>query len=154
MNIHLAVFGRGINLALRVHRRRLVALMYCGYAAMIAIWASQYAPELAACCLGGGVAVQLLLLSLVGLSSEAGDERERRRWDQVYARAYRCLGFVLLIALGTSQVHAMADATTYPMLHAVFQRLPYALSMAAGVVYLTLPQAILLWTEPDFEEAR
>ena len=31
---------------------------------------------------------------------------------------------------------------------------PSALFMAIGLLYLTLPQAILIWTEPDMEEAQ
>jgi hypothetical protein len=33
-----------------------------------------------------------------------------------------------------------------------FDRLPWGLLIAAGIPYYTLPQTILLWTEPDVEE--
>jgi hypothetical protein len=33
-------------------------------------------------------------------------------------------------------------------------RLPWALMIAWGILYYTLPQAILLWTEPDMEDGQ
>jgi hypothetical protein len=39
-----------------------------------------------------------------------------------------------------------------PALRAFFARLPWGLLIAAMMLYYILPQAILLWTEPDMEE--
>jgi hypothetical protein len=41
-----------------------------------------------------------------------------------------------------------------PALRAFFDQLPYELLVAAAILYYTLPQAILLWTEPDMEDAQ
>jgi hypothetical protein len=38
-----------------------------------------------------------------------------------------------------------------PAVRAFVDRLPFGLLIAAGILYYTLPQAILLWTEPDME---
>jgi TRAP-type C4-dicarboxylate transport system permease small subunit len=175
MNTQLAFVGRRINMAPRTHRRWLVALIYLISTVLIVAWAwfsryaagslaydpttsslawawfSRYAGWFAAGCLIAVVALYLLILHLVGGPSEATDEREKRRWDQVRARAYPWLGYVLLLALGTSQVHRNVNATIHPALHGILQQLPYSILMAAGVLYLTLPQAILLWTEPDMD---
>ena len=152
MNTQLELLGKRINMAPRTNRRRLVIVMYAAFAAMITVWYSRYDGWFAAWCLMGGVALVLIVLLLVGEAREASDEREAHRWDHARARAYPWLGFMLLLAMGTSQVHRNVSASLHPVTHAALQRLPWALVMAAGVLYLTLPQAILLWTEPDLEE--
>ena len=152
MNTQLAFLGKRINMAPRTNRRRLVIAMYVAFAAMIEVWYSRHAGSFVAWCLIGGVVLVLILLQLVGEAREATDERELHRWDHARARAYPWLGYMLLLAMGTSQVHRNVSASLHPVTHAALQRLPRALVMAAGVLYLTLPQAILLWTEPDMEE--
>ena len=39
-----------------------------------------------------------------------------------------------------------------PALRVFIDHLPYGLLFAAGILYYTLPQAILLWTEPNMEQ--
>lgn len=154
MNTQLKLLGKQINMAPRLHRRWLVVAMYAVFAVLITAWFSDYAPRFAAWCLIGAVGLQLVLLHLVGQPSEATDERESHRWDQARSRAYPWLGYCLLFALGTTQLHTKVNEALHPTLFATFQQLPYSLLMAAGVLYVTLPQTILLWTEPDLEEAR
>lgn len=153
MNTQLAFVGNRINMAPRIHRRWLVVLIYLIFTVLIMVWFSQYAESFAVGCLIAAVALVLLILHLVGKPNEAADEREKRRWDQVHARAYPWLGYVLLLALGTSQLHHYVNLTLDPELHGMLQQLPYGILMAAGVLYVTLPQAILLWTEPDMDSA-
>jgi hypothetical protein len=156
MNTQLAFVGRRINMAPRTHRRWLVALIYLILTVLIVTWAwfSRYAGSFAAAgCLIGAIALYLLVLHLVGEAREATDEREKRRWDQVRARAYPWLGHVLMLAVLTWQLHAMVNATLHPELHGILQQLPYGILMAAGALYFTLPQAILLWSEPDMDNA-
>jgi len=152
VNTKLAVLRKRINMAPRVNRRRLVIAMYVAFAAMIQVWYSSHTGLFVASCLIGGVVLVLILLQLVGEAREATDEREVHRWDHARARAYPWLGYVMLIAMGTSQVHRNVSADLHPLMYSALQRLPWALVMAAGVLYLTLPQAILLWTELDIEE--
>jgi hypothetical protein len=150
MNTQLAFVGRRINMAPRTHRRWLVALIYLIFTVLIAAWAwfSRHGGSLAATgCMIAGIALCLLILYLAGAPRDATDEREKRRWDQVRARAYPWLGGVLLLAGFTWQLRAIGNAE----LHGILQQLPYGILMAAGVVYMTLPQAILLWTEPDMD---
>jgi hypothetical protein len=124
--------------------------------ALIAAWAwlSRHAGSFAAAgCVLAAIALYVLIVYLVGGPSEATDEREKRRWDQVRARAYPWLGYVLMLAVLTWPLHAMANTTLHPELHGILQQLPYGILMAAGVLYFTLPQTILLWTEPDMDSA-
>jgi hypothetical protein len=154
MNTQLAFVGRSINMAPRTHRRWLVVVIYLIFTALILAWAwfSRHGGSLAASgCMIVGIALCLLILYLAGAPRDATDEREKRRWDQVRARAYPWLGGVLLLAGFTWQLPAIVNATLHPELHGILQQLPYSILMAAGVLYLTLPQAILLWTEPDMD---
>lgn len=175
MNTQLAFVGRRINMAPRTHRRWLVALIYLISTVLIVAWAwfsryaagsvaydpttpsaasdwfSRYAAFFAAGCTIAVVVLYLLILHLVGGPGEATDEREKRRWDQVRARAYPWLGCALMLALFTWPLHANVNATLHPELHGILHQLPYGILMAAGILYMTLPQAILLWTEPDMD---
>lgn len=155
MNTQLAFVGRRIDMAPRIHRRWLVALIYLIFTVLIVAWSwfhSRYVGSFAAAgCMIAVVALWVLILYLAGGPSEAADEREKRRWDQVRARAYPWLGYVLLLAVLTWPLHAIGNAIPYPELHGILQQLPYGILMATGVLYYTLPQAILLWTEPDMD---
>ena len=48
---------------------------------------------------------------------------------------------------GTESDHPLAG----PVLRAMLMQLPFDLLAATAVLYISLPQAILLWTEPDME---
>jgi hypothetical protein len=39
-----------------------------------------------------------------------------------------------------------------PAVRMFIDRLPFGLLIGAGILYYTLPQAILLWTEPDMDQ--
>ena len=158
MNTQLAFVGRRINMAPRTHRRWLVALIYLISTVLTVAWAwfSRYGASLAAAgCVAAFVGLLYLpILHLVGEARQATDEREKRRWDQARAHAYPWLGYTLLLAVLTWPLHAnKANATLHPELHGLLQQVPYGILMAAGVIYMTLPQAILLWTEPDMDSA-
>ena len=81
------------------------------------------------------------------------DERELRQRDRVHYWAYQALVVALLgIWLLTSlKINAPRLAG---LLHVSAGRLLYGLVLATIIVSVTLPQAILLWTEPDMEEVR
>lgn len=156
MNTQLAFVGRRINMATRTHRRWLVALIYLISTVLIVAWAwfSRHGASFAAagCVIAFVGLLYLPILHLVGEAREATDEREKHRWDQARARAYPCLGYALLLAVLTWPLHAnKASTALHPELHGILQQIPYGILMAAGVIYMTLPQAILLWTEPDMD---
>ncbi len=83
-----------------------------------------------------------------------GDEREMHRREHAYCMAYRFLGSALAAALIAACFTGRNPMTplVYPTLRTILYELPYALLMAAGILYITLPQTIPLWTEPDMEE--
>ena len=154
MNTQVTMLGKRINMATRVRRRWLVAATYAAFAFFIvaAFWFSR--SLFYAWCLIAVVAASLMVSHLVGRRDEAADERESYRWDHATARAYPWIGHCLLAALITTQLHSKVSAASHPALFTTFQQLPYSLMMAAGVLYITLPQAILLWTEPDMEDGQ
>ena len=156
MNTQLNLLGKRLNMAPRAHRRWLVVLMYVIFAALIEVWFSMDAPRVATWCLFGAVALNLVFMHLVGRSNEASDEREVKRWDHAYARAYPWLGYWVVFALfasGLTKKLTLISPSTNPALQAFEAQLPYMLLMAAGILYVSLPQAILLGTEPDILEA-
>ena len=103
---------------------------------------------------------RLCRLNMPQVADERGfcsDEREVRRRDSAHEAAYRRLGivviFTLLIAflknaalLLLKQIGITLPAA-FPA--AFFDLLIYGLLIGAFILFLTLPQAILLWTEPD-----
>lgn len=154
MNTQVVFLGKRINMAPRVHRRWLVVATYAAFAAFIVavFWFSR--SVFYTWCLIAVVAVSIMVSHLVGRPNQATDERESYRWDHATARAYPWIGNCLVLALLTTQLHGKVTEAAHPALFATFQQLPYSVLMAAGVLYITLPQAILLWTEPDIEDER
>jgi hypothetical protein len=82
-----------------------------------------------------------------------GDERETHRRDHAHFRAYYFLGYGLIAALFAGYFKGPNPITPLlpPALQQFLLQLPYIVLVATGMLYLTLPQAILLWTEPDME---
>ena len=86
-------------------------------------------------------------------SFEGGDERERVLRYRAHYFAYSYLDLLLFPVLlavfwrkGPEGMAASAAVRVW------LNRLPWALMIAWGILYYTLPQAILLWTEPDMED--
>ena len=153
MRDSLQVFG--VNMAPRANRRWLVAVVYTIF---LAAWVFLVLNPL----LSG---LPLLLLATVvnglvlggygraGLIKPFGtqqflckwgpvnDERELHRRDRMHFYAYRWV--VILMVLGYFM-------TVRPFDHGQVGR---ALLLLGLVLGLTLPQALLLWTEPDVEHA-
>lgn len=79
------------------------------------------------------------------------DERELQQRDRAHYQAYQWLAVVLavlwaLTGWNTFNPKLLAWVPGSPAL------LVYGLMLATVIAALTLPQAILLWTEPDMEE--
>jgi hypothetical protein len=85
-----------------------------------------------------------------------GDEREVHRRDHAHWRAYYIVGYGVLAALFAGYFAGPNPITPLlPLVPRTFLvKLPQILLMATIWIYITLPQAILLWTEPDMEEAQ
>jgi CDP-diglyceride synthetase len=91
-------------------------------------------------------------------SEYLNDELDLHRRNEAHWQAYRWIGPVILLTLAmiaikpysaiTSKEYWLSRyASSYP-----YDLLLYCLLTAFFWVYATLPQAILLWTEPDMEE--
>jgi hypothetical protein len=74
------------------------------------------------------------------------DEREQTERDHAHYEAYRILRWTLGIAV---MAYWLSLHWTYPWLNA---KLP-VLAMVVLVYVLSLPQAVLLWTEPPYVDA-
>jgi hypothetical protein len=157
MRADVVLMGKRINMAPRRYRRRLVVLIYTVFAALI----------LAALC---GYANMLLILAVVSIPRflggrsymnglvppfMSGDERETTRRDHAYFQAYWWWDLTLLPALAAVGLKNNSFYAAWsPAIRYFVDHLPFGFLVAAAILYYTLPQAILLWTEPDMEEAR
>ncbi|WP_263358732.1 hypothetical protein [Acidicapsa ligni] len=79
------------------------------------------------------------------------DERELGLRDRAHYQAYQwisgAVGILWLLSAWTRWKSA-----ELPILHVIGETLLYPMVLATVVLMLTLPQAILLWTEPDMAE--
>jgi hypothetical protein len=81
-------------------------------------------------------------------SAWKNDERELSRRDLAHYRAYQPLTIVLMVLLLLS---AWALHPHRWMPEAILLQLIFAISLFSTVLALTLPAAIILWTEPDMD---
>jgi hypothetical protein len=106
-----------------------------------------------------GQAPLLLLLKLRMYPAIAGDdvsgyrndERELHQRDRAHYQAYQALGLAMVavwlaafVGMGKPQWMGAIAMTPYQLF--------YGMMMVMFVLFLTLPQCILLWTEPDMEK--
>ncbi len=99
------------------------------------------------------VALWIVFSWLAGDQRARGDERETHRREHAHFRAYYFLGYGILAALFASFFADPNSITALlPLVLRTFLiKLPQMLLMDTIFIYITLPQAILLWTEPDME---
>jgi hypothetical protein len=78
------------------------------------------------------------------------DERELAQRDRAHYLAYQAIAFALLIPWFVADLGMVTPA----WMHGIsVNSLLYGLILAILMLVFTLPQAILLWTEPDMEDA-
>ena len=80
------------------------------------------------------------------------DERELQQRDHAHYQAYQGIGFALVALWIMSYVRMLKPAWMHWAGMSADQIL-YGLTLSILLVFFTVPQAILLWTEPDMEEA-
>ena len=166
MNTEFAIGNIRIHFESRARRRRFVALCYAVFAGSDLVWcllnpkmnpAATPKEAAGAWIVAGGMflcVVLLLVLTDIGGDLRArGDERETLRRQYSISRAYPCIGFGI-IASTIAGSFGLPTANVTPALRDFLVQLAFILSMATFFLYATLPQAVLLWTEPDMEEAR
>ncbi len=83
-------------------------------------------------------------------SSFRNDERELQQRDRAHYQAYQAVGIAVVIAWFVSYMGMMRPALLAWTSMSPFQ-LFYGLTLVTLMLFLTLPQCILLWTEPDME---
>ncbi len=101
------------------------------------------------------VGLWIIFTWIAGDMRSRGDEREIYRRDHAHFLAYYFLGYGLMGALFAGYFRGPNPITPLlPLaLRAFLAQLPQVLLRATFFLYITLPQAILIWTEPDMEEA-
>jgi len=102
------------------------------------------------------VALWIVLTWLAGDVRARRDEREIHRLEQAVSRAYPILGYSIVALFWAVCFGGLNPITPLsPLaLREFLVPLPSILLMATLLLYVTLPPAILLWTEPDMEEAQ
>ena len=78
------------------------------------------------------------------------DERELRRRDSVHRTAYEFLSSIVAIVFLAEFMKA-TDLWDLKARFLTFDQLIYGLLIICNIAAVTLPQTILLWTEPDME---
>ncbi len=161
MNTEYAVGHIRIRFASRARRRRFVVLFYAVLAMFDLIAFSNSAKYATSTWVSVGcmilfVALFIVFTGIAGDMRARGDEREMHRRDHAHFRAYYFPVYVLIGALFAGYFKAPNPITPLvPLaLRGFLIQLPNFLTMSAFLLYLTLPQAILLWTEPDMEEVQ
>lgn len=163
MNTEYAVGNIRIRFESRTRRRWLVVLFYAAVAALGFAPFSAHPNILSVWIVGGCAALWgalfIVLTWIAGDPRLRGDEREAYRRDHAHYLAYRILlyGFLGVVVFYFSLTPlARLFLESHPS--ALFPRVVLSGSlgehfafMATAFLIGSLPQAVLLWTEPDME---
>lgn len=159
MNSEYAVGQFRIRFESRARRRWFVALIYSVLAVFLlaGLFLSHRNASGAWITAGCGIlyiALWMIFSWIAGDPRAAGDEREVHRRDHAHFSAYRIFSYFLLIAVIVFSFRGPNPiALLLPLaLRRYLTQLPFVLLVAAALLYVTLPSAILLWTEPDLED--
>lgn len=167
MKTELIVGSFRIHFESRLRRRLFVTLCYAVFAFCDLVWCflnpkmnRGASPEDAT---GAWIVAGCMLLSavllgvLTGLGGglrTGGDERETHRRQHSISKAYPFIGFGIVAAVFTSSF-GIPTAGPLPLAAREFLvQLTFILLMVSFFLYMTLPQAILLWTEPDMDSVQ
>lgn len=161
MNTEYVLGNIRIQFESQMRRRWFVGLFYAAVVVICLTWCS-FNPKQAAGawilsgCMILGTTLAIVFSWIGGNLRIPGDERETHRRERAHLQAYSLFG-KLIVALLVADAYFKGHNPIAPLLPPELQGgmvdWPSALFMAAGLLYLTLPQAILLWTEPDMVEA-
>lgn len=159
MNTEYAIGNIRIRFESQARRRSFVSLFYAAVALICLAWCSFNPKQNAGAWILSGCLVLLTGLAIVfswiaGNMQAPGDERETHRREHAHLKAYSLFGR-LVVALLIADAYFKGRNPITPLLPQALRGgmvdWPSALFLASGLLYLTLPQAILLWTEPDLE---
>lgn len=79
------------------------------------------------------------------------DERELHQRDHAHYQAYQWIGMCVVVPWFVAYLR-MLRPTLVPLHGAAVDEFYFGLALIGMMLFLTLPQAILLWTEPDMVE--
>ncbi|HEX8713009.1 MAG TPA: hypothetical protein VF730_14115 [Terracidiphilus sp.] len=166
MNTELTLGSFRIHFESRSRRRWFVALCYAVFAASDLVWCllnpkinRSAGPNEAAGawiiagCMFLSVVLLMVLTGLGGDLRARGDERERHRREHSISRAYPWIGFGIMASAFASSFGVPTAGPMPLALRELLEQLTFICLMATFFLYVTLPQAILLWTEPDMDSA-
>jgi hypothetical protein len=157
MKSEYALGNMRIHFESRARRRWFVAFFYTVLAVFDLAGFSVSAKNAASAWISAGcmilfVALCLVFTWLAGDMRARGDEREMYRRDHAHFRAYRFFLYVLMGAIFFAPIREPNPlASPVPLALRGILVQPNFLAVSALLLYMTLPQAILLWTEPDME---
>ena len=159
MNPDYVVGNFRIRFASQKRRRRFVVLVYSAFGLLdLTGFLDSKQDSLRAWTVAGSmivvVALVVIFTGVVGDMRFAGDERENYRRDHAHYLAYYRLGSGLVATLICSSIVHSPGITVHfsAAVRGYLEHLPIVMLVGTGILYMTLPQAILLWTEPDMEE--
>jgi hypothetical protein len=159
MNPDYVVGNFRIHFASQKRRRRFVVLVYSAFGLLaLACFLDSKQDPLHAWTVAGSmilvVALVVIFTGIVGDMRFQGDERENYRRDHAHYIAYYRLGSGLVATLICSSIVHSPGITGHlsAAVRGYLEHLPIVMLVGTGILYMTLPQAILLWTEPDMEE--
>lgn len=160
MNPDYVVGNVRIHFASQKRRRRFVVLVFTVLGLLdLAAFVYPTRDAVSAWTLAGCMFVVVVLIvvftGVVGDINSRGDERENNRRDHAHYLAYYRLGSGLVATLICGSIVHSNQITAHfsPALRSHLEHLPTVMLVGTGILYMTLPQAILLWTEPDMEES-
>lgn len=165
MNPEYVVGNIHLRFESRARRRWFVALCYAVFALTNLVWCflnpkmnPSAGPEgatgawIVAGCMFFSLVLIMVLTGLSGDIRARGDERETHRREHSISRAYPILGFGIIASLFASSFGVPTAGPISPALREFLTQLTFILLMTTFFLYVTLPQSILLWTEPDMEQ--
>jgi hypothetical protein len=143
-----------IPFASQARRRRIVKLVYISMALLLFAQFTDFLRPIVSRCLVLVVGLMIIFTWLTGDMRTRGDEREMHRRDHAHYPAYYSPTYALVGTLFAGYFRSPNPITPLlpPALRGCLIELPSNILWATGILYFTLPQAILLWTEPDMEQ--
>jgi hypothetical protein len=159
MQTELIVGKYSIHFESRARRRLFVTLFYGAAAVICLAWCSFNPKEaIGAWILSGGMilgtALVIVFTSIAEDPRARGDEREMHRREHAHFQAHSLFAMMIVAAI-IADIFLKGHNPITPLLPAELRggmvQWSQALLMAIGILYISLPRAILLWTEPDIE---
>jgi hypothetical protein len=158
MNTEYTIGKIRIPFASRARRRWFVGLFYAALAVICVAWCSFINPKetvdawVLCVCMILLVGLVIVFTGIAGDMRSRGDEREMHRRDHAHYLAYRALTYVMIGAFLAGSFRR--PDPLWPLIGAALRggvEWPRAVLMAVFLLCISLPQAILMWTEPDMD---